>query len=85
MRITERRKGLVHISLYDGGLPSVRWRGPTAFEERPLDMMFGEEMPDGFDDFGRHWHGLDHIVAGIRESLAFRGIRRNGQEFIRRL
>ena len=32
MRITERRKGLVHISLYDGGLPSVRWRGPTAFE-----------------------------------------------------
>ena len=32
MRTTERRKRLVHISLYDRGLPSGRWRGPTAFE-----------------------------------------------------
>jgi hypothetical protein len=34
MRITERRKRLVHISLYARGLPSWRWRGPTTFEGR---------------------------------------------------
>lgn len=34
MRITERRKRLVHISLYARGLPSWRWRGPTTLEGR---------------------------------------------------
>jgi len=32
MCITERRKGLVHISLFDRGWPSGLRRSPTAFE-----------------------------------------------------
>jgi hypothetical protein len=56
-----------------------------AFKEWSLDMMFGEEMPDDFDDFRRHWHGLDHIITSIREGFALRGIGRNGQGPVRQL
>jgi hypothetical protein len=48
-------------------------------------MMVGEEVPDGFDDFRRHWHGLDHIITGIREGFALRGIGRNSPDPIRQL
>jgi len=40
----------------------------SAFDEGPLDVVFGEKLNDGFYDFGGHWHRFDQIAAGIGES-----------------
>jgi hypothetical protein len=55
----------------------------STFDERTLDMMFGDELNDDFHDVRRHWHSLDKIAAGIGECLCFGWISRYGQNLTR--
>ena len=48
-------------------------------------MMPGDEPRHDLDDVGRHRHGFDQIIPGVRKRLAFRRIGRDGQQFIRRI
>jgi hypothetical protein len=54
-----------------------------ALDERPIDMMLGDELSDNFHDFGRHWQGFDKVGTGIGERFSLSWIGRYGEDFMR--
>jgi hypothetical protein len=64
------------VPLFRAAMSGILWLTSVAlpFLKGPLDVMHGDEAVDCFDNRNGHRDGRDQIIAGVGQSLSFRGV-----------